>query len=69
MSNRKILLFIFGAVNVLFLPIVFLGGLGILFGLFWHPMKQKLRIALVVVGTGLVLLAALISGLLSGIVA
>jgi hypothetical protein len=67
MSKRKILLLVLAAVNILFLPLVFIGALGILFGLFWHPMKQKVRIALVAAGGVAVLVAAWLSGALATI--
>ena len=67
MSKRKILLAILFLINVLFLPLIFIGGLAILFGLFWHPLKRKWRIGLVVLGIAMVLWAFKVSGWLSGI--
>jgi len=69
MSKRKILLAILFLINVLFLPLIFIGGLAILFGIFWHPMKRKLRIALVAAGAVAVLVAAWVSGVLGSIMA
>ena len=67
MSKRRILLLIVSIIGILFLPIIAVGAIAVLFGLFWHPLKRKWRIGLVVLGIAMVLWAFKVSGWLSGI--
>ena len=67
MSKRKMVLLIVSIIGILFLPIVAIGAIAILFGLFWNPMKRKWRIGLVLFGVAAGLWAVIVSGWLSGI--
>ena len=67
MSKRKMVLLIVSIIGILFLPIVAIGAIAILFGVFWNPLKRKWRIGLVLLGVAAGLWAANVSGWLSGI--
>jgi len=60
-------LLIVSIIGILFLPIVAIGVIAILFGVFWNPLKQKWRIGLILLGFAAGLWAVIVSGWLSGI--